>query len=345
MRLRRRDAEGFNLSFLDIMSCGLGAVILLFMLVKYETSQSGEAVSALQSDLRELQGQKQSAQEQSGILTQSIADLNKQMLQMQQVKEQAQVEDAELTAKLSELAKAIAILEEEDARPTAPKEKPVQEHLIGLRVEGKRILIMLDYSASMAEERLIDIIRTKVSSIAVKRAASKWQRTLKIVHWILDRVPENSSYSVMAFNDKAAFLVRQEWIRKEDEKLRIEMDRALDVLHPHQATNLYAALQLVASRQSMPTDIYIITDSLPTIGKSQSRKCRLRSGAQTVSSKCRQSIFNSAAADFAQARRNVLPRINAVLLPIEGDAQAAPYYWMWAASTGGTMIAPVASWP
>ncbi|RLA22020.1 MAG: VWA domain-containing protein, partial [Gammaproteobacteria bacterium] len=33
--LPRRKTEGFNLAFLDIMSCGLGAIILVFMLVKY----------------------------------------------------------------------------------------------------------------------------------------------------------------------------------------------------------------------------------------------------------------------------------------------------------------------
>ncbi|MEO1925140.1 MAG: VWA domain-containing protein, partial [Gammaproteobacteria bacterium] len=38
--VQRKKTEGFNLAFLDIMSCGLGAIILVFMLVKHNVNDS-----------------------------------------------------------------------------------------------------------------------------------------------------------------------------------------------------------------------------------------------------------------------------------------------------------------
>ena len=35
---RKRQFSTFSLSFLDIMSCGLGAVALIFLIIKHETN-------------------------------------------------------------------------------------------------------------------------------------------------------------------------------------------------------------------------------------------------------------------------------------------------------------------
>ena len=54
MRLRRR-AEGFNLAFLDIMSCGLVRIILVFyMLVKHNVDNASLETELLQADLERL---------------------------------------------------------------------------------------------------------------------------------------------------------------------------------------------------------------------------------------------------------------------------------------------------
>ena len=36
MRRNRREFSAFSLSFLDIMSCGFGAVVLLFLIIKHQ---------------------------------------------------------------------------------------------------------------------------------------------------------------------------------------------------------------------------------------------------------------------------------------------------------------------
>ena len=64
MKLRRRDAEVFSLSFLDVITCGFGAVILLLVLTKVgEPIQLEQArvdldgqVAKLQKELNEIRG-------------------------------------------------------------------------------------------------------------------------------------------------------------------------------------------------------------------------------------------------------------------------------------------------
>ena len=51
----RRKSEGLNLSFLDIMSWGLGAVVLVFMLVKYNTTDSVTEKDFLKNDIQQLE--------------------------------------------------------------------------------------------------------------------------------------------------------------------------------------------------------------------------------------------------------------------------------------------------
>ena len=64
MRRRRKDSETFNLSFLDVICCGFGAVILLLVLTKiYEPStieqsreEAEKLLAALQEELFDLRG-------------------------------------------------------------------------------------------------------------------------------------------------------------------------------------------------------------------------------------------------------------------------------------------------
>ncbi len=52
---RYRKSEGFNLAFLDIMSCGLGAVVLVFMLVKHDVGSSSTETDLLTKDVQQLE--------------------------------------------------------------------------------------------------------------------------------------------------------------------------------------------------------------------------------------------------------------------------------------------------
>jgi len=56
---QRKKSEGFNLAFIDIMSCGLGAIVLVFMLIKHNVNDSSVELENLENDIQTLEVIKQ----------------------------------------------------------------------------------------------------------------------------------------------------------------------------------------------------------------------------------------------------------------------------------------------
>jgi len=357
MRIAQRRAVGFNLAFLDIMACGLGAIILLFMLVKDQAKAPSAELEMLQADLSAMRDEARELEDAARALTARIKTLRRDLQGELAGAAESNAAAGDAAGEIIKLAKEIARLEREKARQqqrlgdaqTAPAgDSGAEKHLLGLRVEGKFILILLDSSASMAEERLVDIITIKARNIAAKRAAPKWRRALAAAQWIIKRVPENSRYMIVEYNDQANFVI-EKWLRGGDAGARKIAHQALEKLHPHGGTNLHAALKFITTR-SIPldpayvTDVYVITDGLPTKGKySLTQKITCGRSKSTVSGECRNALFYTAVTFFSKKAGNV--RINTVLLPVEGDPNAAYAYWIWAASTTGVMVGPENAWP
>jgi Mg-chelatase subunit ChlD len=356
MRARRK-LETLNLSFLDIMACGLGAVILVFMLIKKEAeqqqappvpvepgllaadlSQLSEQESALQQELARLRAIVAERSRQIGgasaDLRQAEADLAARRREMQA--DQAKVSELEESIKRIQPAKKEDVIE----KPGAGEE----QYVIGLRMTGRKILFLVDASASMTDETLIEVIKRKTGTDQEKRRGPKWQRTLSIVRWMAARVPAGSSAAIIAFNEKAQTL-GSGWVA-ETAALN-PLLRSLETLVPSGPTNLEAGLR--EAQKLQPTDIYLITDGLPTAGLSRYQglnpfaSCSSLFGqSATISGECRLRLFRHTVLS------NPLPqgtRVNIVLLPIEGDPQAAPEMWAWSSNTGGLLISPAANWP
>ena len=354
----QRRPAGFNLAFLDIMACGLGAIILIFMLVKYNSEEPSTESNALVNELAGIRKEIQTTSANNDALAAQIEKLKQQL--QQQIKRSARSdEEAGATVEeLIKLTKEIAALEQklaqqkqqteapEQKETESVKDKTQEDHLIGLRVTGPRILILLDNSASMADERLLDIVKIKIADTAAKKAAPKWRRAIAVAHWILERVPEDSKYMVMHYNATADFLPDNKWRSGSDQNARAAVSAALEKLYPREATNLHSALTLIKTSSIRPTDIYVITDSLPTKGQGslsalqRFKECGI-TGNTNVSGKCRLALFYAAIQSFSKSSATV----NTVLLPIEGDPDAAYAYWLWAATTTGMMISPAGSWP
>ena len=103
-----------------------------------------------------------------------------------------------------------------------------------------------------------------------------------------------------------------------------------------------------------PTDIYLITDGLPTLGgenKSDKIFNKLRNKLNgcgsvnipsgLVSGDCRRMLFISAINNFQRKSNSV---INVILLPLEGDPESAPLYQKWTSQQGGTFLSPTGNW-
>jgi hypothetical protein len=351
---RRRRSEGFNLAFLDIMSCGLGAMVLVFILVKYDVSDSNAEANNLVAEVRLLESQQVRLQQTLDQLrntsqteTEKIKKLKEKIVQIKQGISKKESNLKNKKGELTALKNSIA------TRPIAHKDDLIEDdrggeenYLIGLRVEGRRIVVLIDSSASMTDEKLLNIIRRKNSSTQNKKQGPKWLRTKKIVRWLLARTPKVSQLSVLAFNDSIHSLGKSKWVTVNTDGILKDFYEKLDSIVPTGATNLHKGLQAVSRLNA--TDLYIITDGLPTTGESNYAHLNPFSGcssllgnSKSISGECRVKLFRQTVKDASLAD----VKVNIILLPIEGDPSAVNEYWSWAASTGGLVISPAVTWP
>lgn len=351
--LRRKRTEGFNLAFLDIMACGLGAVILIFILVKQNLESAPSEVDRLRDDIANLeQAQSAAAQTLSSVRNQladensSLQQSSKQLAAQQSTlaNQQASVQQAEQAlAKLKSSITEIKVPDRQDLIETDTVNE--ENYLLGLKVSGAKIGILLDMSASMTNEKLIDIIQTKSRSQQAKQTAAKWQRTKNVLQWLLARLPAGSDVVVVAFSENTQTLGSNTLQTASSDNIS-RILRDLNTLTPQGGTNLQKGLNAI--NQFSPSNLYVITDGLPTKGESQYRslnpfaKCSSLTGnSQTISGECRLRLFQQT---IRESHRQGT-QVDVILLPLEGDPDAVNQYWAWAAATGGLMISPASNWP
>lgn len=336
------------------MSCGLGAIILVFMLVKHQVEKGEpeaelllEDIKRLEAEANELKASIATAVDAETVVAQQIDEMSKLIADKTEALA-ATIADqkSQQTAKAS-LEEGIKTFEV--PKPPDVIESPrvgEEEYLIGLQVEGARIGILVDTSASMTDEKLIDIIRRKNTGAQEKIRGLKWQRTVGIAEWLVSRVPNSARVSIVGFNDQATLLSGPQPVLGRDAGA---LNKALSEVRsvvPSGPTNLQAGLN--ALKKFNPTDVYVITDGLPTAGDESYKSLNpfsdcsaLWGGSTKISGACRLRLFVRTIASSVLGPA----KINVVLLPLEGDPEAADAYWRWTSSTGGILISPAAEWP
>ena len=360
MRARRRE-PGSLIAFLDVMACGLGAAVLLFLIVKHHSEAAVEtetteraaaetqALAALREEAEALAGRIEQARRESEVRREREVrkDANREAAQ-----DAARTRLAALERDIERASARNAALRQrvESAEPNRVadviEDSPggEEEYLLGLNVEGRRIAILVDRSASMTDERLIDIIARKVRTDEDKRKGPKWRRTLRTARWLLHRLPAGSEVAVVAFNDEAKLLHAEGWADGRDRATLQALFDELDALVPTGATNLEAGLRALGRLSPDATDIYVVTDGLPTRSVSSPgllSGCS-RNAKGKVSGECRKRLF------YASLRNAAPPpgrKVHVILLPLEGDPEAAPAFWNWTAQAGGLLLTPARGWP
>ena len=358
MRLSRKN-QGNNVAFLDVMACGLGAVVLIFLIIKHHTEISGDsAANELNSTDVQIM---ETLREEELRLVREIELVEQQ----RKLREQEAGEREQRNSDLIDNRKRLASLNEKIERAATQKETLTQtiealpphqsddaiddrqigeeDYLLGLKVEGRRIVLLIDRSASMTDEKLIDIITRKIRSDAEKKQGPKWQRTKRVVRWLLSRIPAASDVIVIAFNDNAEILNEGQWgVNRDPAALKRILDE-IEKLAPTGATNLEAGLKAISELSPSATDIYVVTDGLPTKSLSSlGTFSSCRKNAKKVSGKCREKLF-TASVNWLMPLSG--KKIHVILLPLEGDPEAAPAYWDWVAKTGGILLVPARGWP
>lgn len=355
--MRRRQISTFSLSFLDIMSCGLGAAVLLFLIIKHNTEQTTEFNPDLSSETNLLAEEIRIGQENLARIRNTISEIDDELAEARGLARRIQEEIDQLrgqiadlgpsaSEEISELEQQIAVLEmqKQTLEDQAQGGNRVREflgegdrqYLTGLNMGGTHSLILLDSSSSMLDDTIVNIIRRRIRPDEVKITAPKWQQAVAIVDWITANLNPGTEFQIYTFNETASPVLEStagSWISTND---RGQMELLLQNVHevvPVGGTNLVSAVQVINQLTPAPDNIFLITDGLPTQGHNKPR-------GTSVSNQERINFFNDA--------YELLPRhipVNTLLLPMEGDPYAAVAYWRVALETQGSFIAPSRDWP
>jgi len=361
--MARREVTPFNLSFLDVMFCGFGAVVLLVVLIygqvieeqirthedlrsqvlaqQRELSVQRERMELRQSALESTEDRLQAAQDEVSAARQRVADLKAQLAGGPDPAA-GEKRVAALEAELQRLEQRVEELREEADEGSGRQLAQVQgegrrQYLSGLKLGGARILILLDASASMLDSTIVNVIRLRNMPPDRRRSAEKWQQVVRSARWLLANLPRESQFQLYLYNTQASPILdgtAGQWLSAGDpQQVAAVLERLETEVAPEEGTSLINAFRAVRELSPSPDNILLLTDGLPTQGRGPPNRA-------TISGEDRLRLFERAISDLGAA----IP-VNTLLFPMEGDPVAAAAYWFLATRTRGSFITPSKDWP
>jgi hypothetical protein len=362
---RRREFSIFSLSLLDCICCGFGAMVLFHMIVSATSRErKAEAVEDVSGQVAARETEVQEAEQRLAAIRNAQRRSSSERVRMEGLsselleeitklrEELATYENQNLAKKtsLEKLKSDLRSLEEGNKRlaggiqsqETPGRSRRVvagdgdRQYLSGLKVGGRRILFLVDASASMLADDIVNAVRRQYLPEAQRLRARKWQQALRSVDWLVSQMPRGADFQIYAFDTRARASVAGTdgtWLKGSD---GVAIEKAVEGLRrtaPLGGTSLHAAFAVVGAMNPRPDNVILLTDGLPTQGTGQPR-------SRTVSGKERVRLFESA--------RELLPRgvpVNVVLFPLEGDPSASGSFWKLAMTTRGSLMTPSRDWP
>ena len=229
-RRKRAETDSFTVSFLDVASCGFGAMIILLMIVKpadpamIEVSEVPQeaSVTELQEQLFEIRGETRilnrdlnAKHEQLSALTDRIARLRRDLSDIEGRYQTSQQLSDETTDEIGKLAVARQTLTEEMQRLLANVASPENNAIGGVPVDSEYIIFLIDTSGSMYN------------------TPGNWNTMLEVIDNTLDVYPEVKGIQVM--NDMGDYMFntyRGEWIPDTPGR-RQQIIQTLRTWHPY----------------------------------------------------------------------------------------------------------------
>jgi hypothetical protein len=355
----------FSLSFIDAILCGFGAAVLLFLTVNANSlAERNQRTETLRGEVMRLEGEVLHARKSLAVLRNTLQETNDELKRTEGLADRivqdtpmrrqqlAELEAHALAAKadverlkadlqsreegVKRLEGGAATAEVSGDRLREFKGEGDRQYLTGLKMGGERIMVLVDTSASMLGETIVEVLRRRNLSDDTKLGSPKWQRAVSTADWLLTHLPPSSQFQIYGFNESAVPLISNtegQWLQAgSPEQLNDAVERLRRVV-PQQGTSLHRAVAAVKAMKPYPDNIYLLTDGLPTQGESKGMRT-------TVSAEKRLQHFAGAA--------KMLPPgipVNVILFPMEGDPAAASAYWKLAVATEGSFFSPAADWP
>ena len=218
--LRRRPMEQFSLSFLDVICCGFGAVILLLMITKTVEPQLIEAstlslegrISSLREQLYELRGETRvvnrdltTKQEQLSRHRERIAILRRELAELSLLQEALDQELGGDDQSSRQLAIARQRLSEEMQRLLGADSQRRNQLIGGIPVDSEYIIFVIDTSGSMRD--------------------NSWGRMLKELEATLSIYPKVKGIQVL--NDMGKYMFsryRGKWMPDTPRRRKVILD-------------------------------------------------------------------------------------------------------------------------
>ena len=179
---KRRDMETFNLSFLDVVCCGFGAVILLLVITKiYEPVTIQKSQEELQKLIVTLEQELNLIQGESTVLNQTLTEVREQLSENDEQKNRLTGDLSELqgeftaskaladekTAEMSGLLSAKQSMTE-IMRRLLKDYRPEDETTVGgIPVDSEYIIFVIDTSGSMYQGPWNLVIQKITETLAV----------------------------------------------------------------------------------------------------------------------------------------------------------------------------------
>jgi len=363
----RRSFSVFSLSFLDVMACGLGATILFLMIISAQVRVKAERAneqmlaeaSRLEEEVRDgrknllrLKDEQQRNQRVTTGAAGEIARLKDLINELKaRLEAEATVGDTsakkesieQLRADVQRLTECKRRLAEALPSPAAGQRvrsfvgEGNRQYLTGMKMGGRRVVILVDASASMLARTFVNVVRYRAMPEARRLKAPKWRQAVATVDWLTTQIAPGTQFQLYVFNEQVRSVIpgtEGTWLEVKD---AADLDKAVAALAqvvPEKGTSLYAGFAALRNLKPAPDNIYLLTDGLPTQGKTPPE--------QTVEVRPSQR-----AGFFNQAARELPPRVpvNVLLFPMDGDPDAAGFFWQLAMVTRGSFLTPSRDWP
>ena len=352
MARKKKALQPLSMAFLDVICCGFGAIILLFVLTSGKKSaDTVNQLSDTEFDLGRLRKDIQGEEKLLLQLASSIEEIKKRLQELKSLEIDFSTTLTDRTTDLSLLLSQLAEMEELQETllgdlenlPTVPEEVPIpmpnptrRQYLTDFKLDGERVLFLIEASGGMLDDTIDGAIERLSGNEEEKRAAPKWKQTMRALEWMLTALKPPTTYQILFFSknvDTVIPLRAGEWLEISDRQTMGEALGKIKEFVPQGGANLERAFFHVGGMNPRPDNIILFVDGLPTLSDSVP-------AGPIIDQQARVRMYNAA---LRQAPLGI--PINTIMMPLTGDPAAATSFWLLGTKTNGSFICPSRNWP